>query len=115
MKLWLLLNEHYLWMSVALFNICACFLTSFSLTSIVNMFCVVVCVVNFPNSMRRAKKIREVYNKAGETFTIHYAKDWLYRRIPSLNNVRPVDILGNPDGNKVVMDTICRIEHGVYM
>jgi putative toxin-antitoxin system antitoxin component (TIGR02293 family) len=40
--------------------------------------------------------------------------EWLNRRIPALGGRRPIDLMATAEGCKLVLDTLGRIEHGVY-
>ena len=42
------------------------------------------------------------------------AKNWLYRKIPSLGNEIPMDLLDTEAGHRLVEQALLQIEHGVY-
>lgn len=42
------------------------------------------------------------------------AKNWLYRKIPSLGNEVPIDMLDTEVGHRLVIQALLQIQHGVY-
>lgn len=42
------------------------------------------------------------------------AKNWLYRKIPSLGNEVPLNLLDTEAGHRMVVQTLLQIKHGVY-
>lgn len=42
------------------------------------------------------------------------AKDWLYRKIPSLGNEVPINLLDTEAGHRLVTQALLQIKHGVY-
>lgn len=42
------------------------------------------------------------------------AKNWLYRKIPSLGNEVPINLLDTEVGHRLVVQTLLQIKHGVY-
>jgi putative toxin-antitoxin system antitoxin component (TIGR02293 family) len=62
------------------------------------------------------KDAEPVISKALELFGGDRAivDDWMTRRIPALGDQRPIDLMTKATGRKLVLDTLGRIEHGVY-
>jgi len=42
------------------------------------------------------------------------AKDWLYKKIPSLGNEVPLDLLDTEAGHRMVTQALLQIKHGIY-
>ncbi|HLB42639.1 MAG TPA: antitoxin Xre/MbcA/ParS toxin-binding domain-containing protein [Gammaproteobacteria bacterium] len=42
------------------------------------------------------------------------AKNWLYRKIPSLGNEIPINLLDTEAGHRIVSQTLLQIKHGIY-
>ena len=42
------------------------------------------------------------------------ARNWLYRKIPSLGEQIPIDLLDTETGHRLVEQTLLQIKHGIY-
>ena len=42
------------------------------------------------------------------------AKNWLYRKLPSLSNQRPIDLLDTEAGHRLVEQALLQIKYGLY-
>jgi len=42
------------------------------------------------------------------------AKNWIYRKIPSLGNEFPINLLDTEAGHRLVVQCLLQIKHGVY-
>jgi putative toxin-antitoxin system antitoxin component (TIGR02293 family) len=69
------------------------------------------------NSEESAKLVRlaRVVERAGEVFEdLDAALDWLKSPNAALSGVTPLSLLDTDIGAETVLDTLCRIEHGVF-
>lgn len=41
-------------------------------------------------------------------------KNWLYKKIPSLNNDLPINLLDTETGHRLVVQTLIQIKYGIY-
>ncbi|AQG78603.1 antitoxin Xre-like helix-turn-helix domain-containing protein [Spirosoma montaniterrae] len=64
----------------------------------------------------KAISLAEVYEKGMEVFqNKEDLDDWLTAKIPSLQNRRPITLLGSMLGRKQVMNVLNAILHGIYL
>ncbi len=59
-------------------------------------------------------RLISVMVKAAKILGKTESKSWIYRKIPSLGNEIPIDLLDTEVGHNLVLQTLLQIEYGIY-
>lgn len=59
-------------------------------------------------------RLISVMVKASKILGKSEAKNWLYKKIPSLGNEIPLNLLDTEVGHRLVVQTLLQIQHGIY-
>lgn len=59
-------------------------------------------------------RLISILTKATELFGKAEGQNWLYRKIPSLNNQIPIDLLDTEIGHRLVEQALLQIKYGIY-
>lgn len=66
------------------------------------------------SSTEKFLRLFAVVQNAQEVLGRQEAKNWLYRKIPSLGNQIPMDLLDTEAGHRLVEQTLLQIKYGIY-
>ena len=67
-----------------------------------------------PTSTEKFLRLFSVVQNAQEILGPLEAKNWLYRKIPSLGEQIPVDLLDTEAGHRLVEQALLQIKYGIY-
>ena len=67
-----------------------------------------------PTSTEKFLRLFSVVQTAQEILGLTEAKNWLYRKIPSLGEQVPVDLLDTEAGHRLVEQALLQIKYGIY-
>jgi putative toxin-antitoxin system antitoxin component (TIGR02293 family) len=59
-------------------------------------------------------RLISILNKASDMMGKDEAKAWLYRKIPSLGNEAPINLLDTEVGHRLVEQVLLQIQYGIY-
>ncbi len=59
-------------------------------------------------------RLISIINKANDVLGELETKAWLYRKIPSLDNQKPIDLLDTEAGHRLVEQSLQHIQYGIY-
>lgn len=65
-------------------------------------------------STEKFLRLVSVVKNAEEILGSTGVKNWLYKKIPSLGNQIPMDLLDTEAGHKLVADVLLQIKYGIY-
>ena len=66
------------------------------------------------NSTEKFFRLISVVQSAQEILGAQEVKNWLYRKIPSLGEQVPMDLLDTEIGHRLVADLLSQIKYGIY-
>lgn len=66
------------------------------------------------NSTEKFFRLISVVQSAQEILGNQEAKNWLYKKIPSLGEQVPMDLLDTETGHRLVEDLLLQIKYGIY-
>lgn len=67
-----------------------------------------------PSSSEKFLRLFSVMITATALLGKEEAKSWLYRKIPSLGNEAPIDLLDTEVGHRLVAQVLLQVQYGVY-
>jgi putative toxin-antitoxin system antitoxin component (TIGR02293 family) len=66
------------------------------------------------HSTEKFIRLMSVVEMAASILGAEEAREWLYRKIPSLANEVPLDLLDTEAGHRLVTQALLQIKHGIY-
>lgn len=66
------------------------------------------------SSTEKFLRLISIVNNAQEILGDQEAKNWLYRKIPSLDDQIPMDLLDTETGHRLVEQALLQIKYGIY-
>jgi len=67
-----------------------------------------------PTSTEKFLRLFSVVQNAEKILGPKEAKNWLYRKIPSLGELIPIDLLDTEAGHRLVEQALLQIKYGIY-
>jgi len=67
-----------------------------------------------PSASEKLMRLVSIINKAKDIIGETETKEWLYRNVASLGNVKPIDLLDTEAGHRLVEQSLNQIKYGIY-
>lgn len=66
------------------------------------------------SAIKRLLRIFSVIRLASDVMGESEARIWLFRKVPSLDNEMPINLLDTEVGHQLVLQTLRQIKYGIY-